>query len=525
MADSIDTLTHVDNLVIGAGAAGGQIAMQLAEAGQQVLILEAGPARTVTDMVSSQIWARRLKWAGAEVIESGDHTISHTFNAGYGTGGSAAHHYGVWLRLHEGDFRVHSDHGISLDWPIQYRDLQPWYDRLQQQMTLSGDAQQEIWRPAGEPYPNPPLPIFSQGRVMERAFKASGLHTSPIPLAINSVPRGDRAACQYDGWCDAGCPIGALANPLVTTLPRATRAGARIINDATVLRVLRNPSRPEQITGVEYVHNGEPRTLSAGRVIVAAFTVQSTRILLNSATDEAPAPGNRYDQLGRYLCTHPAGTVFGMFDDETLPHQGVSGGQLLCHDFYDDKASHGEVFGSYQWLIANASKPNDLLSYTTSRADVIGEALAPWLQRAARHLANMTLVCEDISSPDNRITLSDRRDTFGVPLAHTHHDIHPKSAALWQQAIAKGRDILAAGGATETWNGPRAAMHILGGTVMGQHEHHSVTDQYGRVHDTENLYVAGTSLFPTSGAVNPTFTLSALAARTADHLGAPLRLA
>jgi len=309
---------------------------------------------------------------------------------------------------------------------------------------------------------------------------------------------------------------------LVTTLPRAQRAGAQIVHDATVLRVLRDPNKPERITGVEYMLNGERRRLSAGRVIVAAFAVQSTRILLNSAVDSSPAPGNRYDQLGRYLCTHPAGTAFGLFEDETLPHQGVSGGQLLCHDLYDNKAPFEGAFGSHQWLIANAVKPHDLLSYSTSRADIIGDALAPWLKQAARHLANMTLVCEDISVADNRISLSERRDEYGAPLAQAHHDAHPKSAALWQQAIANGLKILTTGGAIETWNGPRAAMHILGGTIMGDDERQSVTDSFGRVHDTDNLYVTGTSVFPTTGAVNPTFTLSALAARTADHLGAPL---
>ena len=69
-------------------------------------------------------------------------------------------------------------------------------------------------------------------------------------------------------------------------------------------------------------------------------------------------------------------------------------------------------------------------------------------------------------------------------------------------------------------------MHIMGGTVMGRDDSQSVTDSFGRVHDTDNLYVSGPSLFPSSGAVNPTFTLTALAERQADHmLGLPLAVA
>ncbi|MBT3460319.1 MAG: GMC family oxidoreductase, partial [Halieaceae bacterium] len=323
-------------------------------------------------------------------------------------------------------------------------------------------------------------------------------------------------------WCDAGCPIGALANPLVTSLPQALKAGAEIRYGAQVLRVLRDSGNAKNIRAVEYAQHGERHQIAAKRFIIAAFTVQTSRILLNSGDSSTVAPGNRHDQLGRYITTHPAGTVFGLFDDETTPHLGVSGGQLLCHDDYADKDQAGG-FGSSQWLIANAIKPHDLLGYGTSRPDITGAALRPWLQRAAKHLANMTLVVEDISSSNNRVTLSDSLDDVGMPKAHAHHDIDPDAAARWQQRVEEGEEIFRAAGASEVWHGPRVAMHIMGGTVMGSHEAESVTDEFGRVHDTDNLYVSGPSLFPSSGAVNPTFTLTALAERQADHLlGIPL---
>ena len=84
--------------------------------------------------------------------------------------------------------------------------------------------------------------------------------------------------------------------------------------------------------------------------------------------------------------------------------------------------------------------------------------------------------------------------------------------------MSDGPEILRDAGAHETWQGPMAAVHIMGGTVMGTNDKNSVTDKTGRVHDMENLYVSGPSLFPSSGAVNPTFTLSALASLQADNL-------
>lgn len=510
---------HVDVLVVGSGASGGLVAAKAAEAGRQVLILEAGPERKLTDLKSSQVWARRLKWGGAPVEEEGDLKVGHAFNAGFGTGGGALHHYGVWPRLHEVDFNVKSEFGRSLDWPIDYDDLRPYYDRVQTEVGVSGDAEAEAWRPPGADYPMPPLPRFEQGNVIAEGFKKLGMATAPIPLAINSRQYKNRDACIFDGWCDAGCPTGALANPLVTYLPQAFAAGAEIRHGATVTRVLSDNRRRKAI-GVEYVgDDGERTTVFADHVVLAAFVVQNARILLASKSERFERGlANNSDQVGRYLMTHPSNYLFGMFDKETRPYLGATGGQLLNQDGYDDKVSGEGSFGSYSWLAALAVKPNDLLGFANTRPDIFGAALQPFLKKATTHFGSMACVGEDIADPDNRITLSTTNDSNGVPLAHTVHNLKSETKTLLANAIEEGKAVFTAAGAEEVWAGPPFGMHLMGGTVMGTGAENSVTDSFGRCHEVENLFVVGPGVFPTSGAVNPTFTIHALALRSVEAL-------
>jgi choline dehydrogenase-like flavoprotein len=507
-----------DILVVGSGAAGSVIAAQAARAGKRVLVLEAGPDRQLSDLASSQIWARRLKWSGATVEEQGNLRIGHNFNAGWGSGGSALHQYAVWPRLHENDFKLKSQHGKGLDWPLEYQDLRPYYDRVQAEVGISGDASLEKWRPPGEKYPMPPLPVFSQGQVIARGFEKLGMTTAPIPVAINSTKYQGRKACLYDGWCDAGCPIGALANPLVTYLAWARQAGAELRSQATVVRILHDATG-RKVSGVEYRDAaGELHVARSSTVVLAAFAVQNARLLLASASDQHPQGlSNSNDLVGRYLMTHPANSVYGLFRSETQPHLGPSGGQLINHDRYLKK-SRGNAFGSYQWLIANAMKPNDLLGMANTRPDIYGVALHSFMQKAAKHIGNMVFVGEDIAQAENRIQLSTRRDQYGVPLASTVHNISAPTEAMCRDALAEGLAVFKAAGAEEPWAGPRIGMHIMGGTVMGNNAATSVTDQYGRCHELDNLFVAGPGLFPSSGAVNPTFTIHALALRTAEHI-------
>jgi choline dehydrogenase-like flavoprotein len=428
----------VDAIIVGSGAAGSAMAAYLAEAGKRVLILEAGPPLPNSKLISSTLYARRLRWHGPSVIEEGLNTVSHVFNSGYGVGGSAMHHYAVWPRLHEEDFDMKSHYGRGLDWPIRYDDLAPYYDRVQQECGVSGDATQEIWRPKGAQYPMPPVPVTAQGKAIARGFEKLGKRVAPLPLAVNSTAYNGRAPCIWDGWCDSGCPIGALANPAAVHLPRAAAKGAMLVTDATVVKVLTNADGT-RATGREVAtSDGQRVTVHASLVVLAAYAIANPRLLLASASDKHPhGLGNANDLVGRYVMTHTAGLVFGLFDEETQYWSGAFGGQLVNQDSYP-KRTHDKsgAFGSYQWMIAQAVKPNDLLGVSTSRVDLFGPALHDFMKRAVRGFASMTAVCEGLPVADNRVTLADSKDPFGVPQARVTHTSHPDSVALWKAALA-----------------------------------------------------------------------------------------
>ena len=509
----------VDVVIAGGGAAGWLLAAKLGQAGKKVVILEQGPAWKTDDLISSQIWARRLKWGGPPVMLDGKDPDGYYLNTGWGFGGAATHHYANWPRLHPEDFRMKSQFGRGLDWPIGYDDLRPYYDRVQKEVGISGDAAAEVWRPPGEPYPMPPMALTAQGRAVARGFAAMGLKTAPMPVAINSVAYQGRPACIYDGWCDAGCPTGALANPLVTYMPTALAAGAVAHARCNVTRVLTN-DRGDRATGVEYYDaEGQRQAQMADIVVLAANAVQNPRILLNSATDRHPKGlANSHDLVGRYFMAHGGSRVLGLFDEDLQPYLGIIGNNLMSQEGYQ-KDAHGGPFGSYTWQITSAMKPNDFSGMAGTRPDLIGQDLHDFMHRAARGLATLNALIEQLPDPENRVTLSAKKDRFGAPLANLTHANGEDLTGLFQYTLARGQSIMHAAGAKEVWpmNG-LGLIHVMGGTIMGSGVENSVCNSYGQTHEIANLVMAGTGLHPTEGGVHPTFTVHALVMRSADHM-------
>jgi choline dehydrogenase-like flavoprotein len=517
------TQEKVDVVIVGAGASGSTFAAVLAKAGRKVVVMDNGPDWTTSDLISSDIWGRRVKPAGAPFILEGKHTVAMGYQGGYGVGGAALHYFANFPRLLPNDFRIKSEHNRAHDWPISYDDVAPWYDKVAQEIGVSGDAKaEELWRPKGQPYPMPPMKTFKSGRVWLKGLEANGIRMVPAAVGMNSVEFKGRAACIYDGWCHVGCPIGALANPLVTFLADARKAGAEVRAWSTVTRVLTDQTG-NRVTGVEYFdRQHEKQFQPASVVVLAAWAAQNPRLLLNSATakhDKGLA--NQNGLVGKYMMTHFGSGTNALFDEDVENHLGTTGAQFMSYERYG-KTAHKGAFGSTFLVAGSAIKTSGLGGFANAKPELFGAELDAFMKRAARGLSRINAFGEEQPKIENRIELAGEKDEFGMPLGRIIHSYDDNDAALWTANLDEGLRIAKATDAKEVWQGRggMGTIHLMGGTIMGTGAANSVVDSFGQTHEIPNLYVAGPGIFATAGASNPTYTIFALSLRGAEHLAA-----
>ncbi|WP_239461795.1 GMC family oxidoreductase [Occallatibacter savannae] len=504
---------EIDYLIVGCGSGGGVLLQRLARAGFKVVALEAGPFwDTERDWVSDESGSHKLYWEDLRITGGTDPLAFGANNSGKGVGGGSVHWAAFTPRFHPSDFEVYTRDGLGADWPFSYETLRPYYEQLELEMPVAGPAYFPWGHPHGYPYG--PHPMGGVGNALIKGCTALGIPVSiGGPVAILSGSRADRPHCIYRGFCIQGCKVGAKASTLVTHVPDAIANGGEVREYSMAHRI--ELGRDGRVTGVHYFdRDGASWFQRAKAVIVAGYAIETPRLLLNSA-----CPGhenglaNSSDTVGRYLMAQAGNVVLGRFDQPVRMYKAPPA-HALTEEFYETDPRNDFARGF-------AIQTVGPLPIAFGKQMVSAKRAWGWgLRREMmdyNHWASFGLLGEILPWADNRVTLSEERDQFGIRAPHISFNLHDNDHRLIKAAKNKTMEVMQAAGATEVIQEARYA-HLVGAARMGKDPRTSVVDKFGRTHDIANLFVCDGSILPTQGSANPGLTIQALAARTADYL-------
>jgi choline dehydrogenase-like flavoprotein len=513
MAAKFDLTDDSVVVVIGSGAGGGVLATDLALKGIKVVCLEAGARHENHEFLNDE-WDSfaQLAWTDMRTT-SGSWRVAKDFAnlpawIVKAVGGSTTHWAGASLRFQEHEFRTRSVYGDVkganlLDWPITLAELDPWYAKAEDRMGVTRTN-----GIAG-------LPGNNNFRVLEKGAKAIGYkEVSTGRMAINSAERNDRGSCQQIGFCFQGCKSGAKWSTLYAELPRGEATGnLEVRPNAHVLRIEHDAKG--KVTGVVYADKAGVQQRQKARIVaVAGNSIESPRLLLNSSSGMfKDGLANSSGQVGRNYMRHMTGSVYGVFDRPVKMWRGTTMAGIVQDEArFDPKRG---FVGGYEFETLSLGLPF-MAAFLDPGA--WGREFTTALD-SYENMAGMWIVGEDMPQEKNRITLSDKKDKHGMPVANVHFDDHPNDIAMRNHAYRQGSAMYEAVGATRTFpTTPYPSTHNLGTNRMSANKRDGVVNKFGQTHDIPNLFVSDGSVFTTGGAENPTLTIVALAMRQADYI-------
>jgi len=506
---------EVDVVIVGAGAAGGVLAKELSEAGISVVVIEAGPMRDPQhDFASDELAMKALGWQETRLVDGNDPLVMGHNNSGWGVGGGTQHFTGVFLRFHESDFKTRTVDGVGEDWPIGYDDLEPYYDKIEKEIGVAG-PKHFPWGNFHGPYPLPERNALSANANMFRnGCEKLGIRSVVAPLAIITAPFDGRPPCINRGFCNQGCMPNSKFSTLIHHIPQAIRAGAVVLPDSMATQILTDADG--RATGVTFIHQDKEYMQRAKVVIVSAFAVETPRLLLNSANSRFPSGlANGSGWVGRCIMPHSSHDVYAKFDYEIRLYKGTPV-LATTQDFYETDPDRG--FARGYSLHAHGSRPLSIAkAIAQSSPEHVWGAKLRESMLDYNYYGRITMVGEVLPNPDNRVTLSEEKDRFGLPRAKVTFSYGDNDKRMIEHGVEQMSSILRAAGGKIAYVLPDSA-HLMGGCRMGDDPERSVVNSYGQSHDIENLFVCDASIFVTSSGSNPTNTVMALASRTADYI-------
>lgn len=533
-----------DAVVIGAGVCGAITAWRLGEAGQSVLLLEAGewgPDRVelVGNFARAANKSPGSPYASVEGQQHApspensvgpyyDQISPNDYRSTYErrVGGTTWHWLGNVPRLIPSDFRLKSTYGVGVDWPISYDDLEPDYGAAEQLLGVSGDHDQ--WDGLLGAHRSTRFPMtkiwqsYSDQKVIAwlgaPTFEGVAITVNSTPQARNSQPYDGRPPCAGNSICVPICPIGAKYDATVhVKKAMLARVPVELLDRAVVTKLETDASG--RIDAVVYkTWAGEERTARGKIVVIAAHAIESAKLLLMSGGPQGLA--NRSDQVGRNLMDHLQGVGVALTAEPVFGFRGppTTSGIDAFRDgqFREKSAAFRMSLGNDGW--GRKEAPQAALDGLVKQGRFGTELRAQLANHVTRQF-RISYSTETLPRPDNRVRLSDHLDPTGLPRPKLSFTLEDYNTAAFEHAERAMTFIFDQIGATDTAFDPVSpekyspAGHIMGTCRMGRGPTTSVVDSRSRSHDHPNLFIVGSATFPTSGTANPTLTAVALTLR------------
>jgi choline dehydrogenase-like flavoprotein len=509
---------HYDVIVIGSGAGGGTLTRALAPTGKRILLLERGDWMPR----EPENWDSQAVWIDKRYANSGKWTDAATGKLftpkqHYYVGGNTKVYGAILFRFRERDFEeIRTGDGISPAWPISYADLDPWYDRAEQLYQVHGQRGTDPTEPpASTPYPFPAISHEPRIQQLSDDLRAAGLNPFPLPNGIlmdEAAPW--KSACIRCATCDGyACPTHGKADAAVIAVEPALRFPNVTLRTNAVVTRLETDASGRTVDRVVVERDGAEEHFSADVVVVAGGAINSAALLLRSASDAHPdGLGNGSGQVGRHLMLHNNSSLIAF---SKMPNPTKFQKTLGINDFYfGDESSDWEFpLGAMQML---GKSDATLIGFDVKDAADPAEV--------ARHALDFWLTTEDLPLPDNRVTV-DADGAISLRYTPTNLEAHQRLRAKFESLLSamQCRDdvyenLSYVGGRL----GLAGVAHQNGTVRFGTDPATSALDLDCKLHEVDNVYVADSSFFVSSTAVNPTLTIIANALRVAETVASRL---
>ncbi|MEP7231272.1 MAG: GMC family oxidoreductase [Ginsengibacter sp.] len=550
-----------DAIVIGSGITGGWAAKELTEKGLRVIMLERGRnIEHIKDYVTATLNPWEFKFRGrrptqsvAEMKEVKEAMAKETklfrvssrmpdspytqvksflWNRSYNVGGKSLSWGRQSYRFSDFDFEANAKDGWAVDWPIRYKDIAPWYDYVEKFAGISGNKDGLMQLPDGQFMP----PMEMNCVEIDMAAKIKSHYKGQRAMIIGRTanitqPLEGRTDCQYRDKCSSGCPFGSYFSTQSSTLPAAMKTGRLTLRPFSIVTKIIYDKNRKKATGVEIIDAETNKTYvyKSKIVFVCASTINSTSVLMNSATDIWPdGLGSSSGELGHNLMDHHLGIGVGGtaegYDDKYFYGRRSNGIYIPRYrNLFGEKRDYIRGFGFQGNGTREGSWNRNIAEYS------IGETLMELLTEPGRWSFGMGAFGEMLPYHDNKISFDTGvKDKWGMNTLAIDCEIKENEKSMRKDMLQDSIEFLEICGLKKVGGSDRGAIpgngiHETGTARMGRDPKTSVLNAHNQLWDAKNVFVTDGASFTSSPCQNPSLTFMALTARAASFAASELK--